>query len=171
MEEAVCYACAQPAIGTCRGCGRPICQEHLVPYPEDLVPLFGPDACQRCVERAIEEVERGRRQRERKRSQDVIYRTCEICNRVFEQVLPSCSVCNRRVCYDHRVRYRRRFFFGNRRDPVTGAWYWDYQVRCVDHRRHPWIARLTGWEIDHTPPEADDRAELWREEVTDTPSL
>ncbi|MCD6289211.1 MAG: hypothetical protein J7M34_01815 [Anaerolineae bacterium] len=143
-----CYICSAPAVTRCRTCGRPICREHLVPYPEELRATFGPDGCQHCVEWAIETISRGRQQRERKRAQDVVYRTCAVCHRVFDQVLPACSVCGRRVCSKHSTRYRRRFHFGNRKDPVTGAWYWEYDVRCIEHPRRLWWDRLWGWQID-----------------------
>ncbi len=143
-----CYLCTEQAVTRCRTCGRRVCSEHLVPYPDDLVEAFGPDGCQRCVDRAITEIERGRQQRERKRDRDAIYRTCAVCQQVFEQTLPACSVCGRRVCLDHSIRYRRRFRFGNRRDSTAGTWYWEYDVRCLEHRRHLWLDRLRGWQID-----------------------
>ncbi|HIQ05438.1 MAG TPA: hypothetical protein EYH31_07035 [Anaerolineae bacterium] len=118
-------------------------------FPEELVPALGERACAACVERFVAQVEKERQQRERKREHDRWCRTCAICAREFEQVLPQCNVCGRPVCPEHRIRYRKQFRFGAHKGQEA-AWYWDYDVRCRDHKRSPWLVRLQGWEIDPT---------------------
>jgi len=133
-------------------CRRPTCAAHLTAFPPELVSAFGPQACAACVEKSIAQMEKGRRQREHKRAGDAPYRTCAICGREFAQVLPACTVCGRHICREHRVRYRRPFRFGHPGD--KGAWYWDYDVRCPDHRRR--LPRLQGWQVDKTASEVED---------------
>lgn len=130
---------------------------HLAGFSAELAPTFGPRACAACVEKALAQMDKGRAQRERKRTGDLPYRTCDVCGQEFSQVLLACAVCGKRVCRGHRVRYRRRFRFGHQGD--KGAWYWDYDVRCLEHRRR--FPRLEGWEMDPTAPEQEDRGEPW----------
>lgn len=136
-------------------CRRPVCAVHLADFPPDLVLAFGPQACVPCVQKSVAQVEKERRQRERQRAEGAPYRTCAVCGREFSRALPACTVCGRHLCREHRVRYRRRFRFGHPGD--KGAWYWDYDVRCLEHRRR--LPRWQGWEVDATPSETEDQGE------------
>lgn len=139
-----CHLCSSLSAAVCPLCRRPVCAAHLADFPVELAPAFGPRACTICVERALAQIDKERAQRERKRTGDLPYRTCAVCGQEFPQVLAACAVCGRRICRGHSVRYRRRFRFGHRGD--KGAWYWDYDVRCLEHRRR--FPRLEGWEVD-----------------------
>jgi hypothetical protein len=110
-----------------------------------LQPLFGAEACAECARFAAGDLARDEGQWARKRDRDRFYRTCALCEREAEQVLPRCGRCGRHLCPEHAVRYRRRFRFGAR-DGAEAAWYWDTEVRCPDHQLNPWLARLKGWE-------------------------
>jgi len=146
VERSGCHLCQSPAAEVCRLCQRPVCAAHLADFPAELAPVFGLRACAVCVERTLAQIEKERAQRERKRAGDLPYRTCAVCGQEFPQVLVACSVCGRYICQQHGMRYRRRFRFGHRGD--KGAWYWDHDVRCLEHRRR--FPRLEGWEVDST---------------------
>ena len=141
----VCYVCGAPASDECRQCRRPACDEHQVPLAKELQSLFGPDACPECARLTADDLARDEGQWARKRERDRTHRTCALCHREFEQVLPQCSHCDRHLCPEHSTRYRKRFRFGAR-DGVEAAWYWDHEARCPDHRMNPLLARLRGWE-------------------------
>ena len=139
-----CYICGKPATSTCPLCGRPICDDHRKDFPPDLQPAFGPFACDNCYNEAMNLLEKDRERLTKLKKHPVEDRTCAICGRVFKTVLPRCSVCDRPVCFEHRVRYRRKFYFGS--PGPERAWYWDRDVRCVDHKRR--FPKLQGWEVD-----------------------
>jgi hypothetical protein len=68
-----------------------------------------------------------------------------LCQREFEQALSQCSQCERHVCPEHSIRYRRRFRFGAKGN-AEEAWYWDYEVRCPEHKLNPLAVKLRDWE-------------------------
>ncbi len=145
-----CYICGAPATAHCPICGRPICDEHKVEFPPEYREAFGEYACTNCYAEAMDLIEKDLERQAKRKKQPVELRTCAICGRVFENVLPRCSVCGRPVCKEHRVRYRKKFYFGS--PGPERAWYWDRDVRCVDHKRSKLNLKLSGWEIDPDDP-------------------
>jgi hypothetical protein len=147
FEPGRCYLCGAPARGHCPQCHRPVCVADLVPLDKEMQPIFGPDACAQCARSAMHDLARGESQQARKRERDLPHRTCSLCGRETEQVLPHCARCGRHLCPEHAVRYRRRFRFGAR-DGAEAAWYWDYEVRCPAHQMSRFTAWLRRWERD-----------------------
>ena len=147
-----CYLCGAPASGQCPQCHRPVCDADRVLLDEEMQPLFGSDACTACARSATHDLARGESQWARKRDRDQAYRTCSLCGRESEQVLPHCTRCDRHLCPEHAVRYRKRFHFGTR-DKAKAAWYWDSEVRCPAHQMNRFVAWLQRWERDPTNQE------------------
>ncbi len=152
VEPGRCYLCGAPAIDHCPQCRRPVCDADRVLLDEELRPLFGSDACTECASSARHDLARDESQWARKRDRDQPHRTCGLCGRESQQVLPYCTRCGRHLCPEHTVRYRRRFRFGAR-DGAEAAWYWDYEVRCPDHPINRFAAWLRRWEGDPTDQE------------------
>jgi hypothetical protein len=109
--------------------------------------FFGPEACTECVRFTVEDLARDEGQWARKRALDLTQCTCAVCGGEFEQVLAPCSRCGRHLCAEHSVRYRRKFRFGARGD-AEEAWYWDHEVRCVEHRMVGFVAWIRGWKVE-----------------------
>lgn len=146
-----CHLCGESAGADCPQCHLPVCEEHREALEPELAALFGVWACQECTDRSRAELALDRQQWERKRTGDVVFRTCGVCGEEFSQVLAACSQCGKRLCHLHRTRYRRRFRFGQQPGEQTGGWYWDYEVRCQEHRLAPLLARLRGWQPEPAP--------------------
>jgi hypothetical protein len=145
FEAGRCYLCGSPATGECPQCHRPVCGDHTVRLSQELVPVFGAQACQACARFSAGDLARDEGQWDKKRSRDLPYRTCAVCGSESEQVLPRCSRCGRHLCPEHALRYRKQFSFGSRHGSEQ-AWYWDHEVRCPQHRLLPLIARLRSWQ-------------------------
>lgn len=152
VEPHRCYLCGAPASGHCPQCHRPICDSDRVLLDEEMQPLFGSDACTECARGTTHDLARDESQWARKRDRDQPHRTCSLCGRRSQQVLPHCTRCGRHLCAEHTIRYRRRFRFGNW-DGAEGAWYWDYEVRCPDHQMNRLAAWFRRWEADPTNQE------------------
>ena len=145
LQPGRCHFCDDLAVGECPQCYRPACATHLVDVAQDLQPAFGEQACASCARYSAEDLARDEGQWRHKRDHDQLHRTCSLCGLEFEQTLPQCSRCLRHLCPEHALRYRKRFSFGAKGEP-EGAWYWDHETRCPDHRLNPLIARLRGWQ-------------------------
>jgi hypothetical protein len=124
-----------------------VCDADRVRLEEEMQPLFGSDACAECARSTTHDLARGESQLARKRDRDQAYRTCGLCGRESQQVLPHCTRCGRHLCPEHEMRYRRRFRFGAR-DKAEAAWYWDYEVRCPDHQMNRFAAWFRHWDRD-----------------------
>jgi hypothetical protein len=153
-----CHICGKEATTTCPLCGRPICDEHKKEFPPELQDAFGPYACTACYDEVTGLIEKDRARQAKRKKQPVELRTCAICGKTFKTVLPRCSVCGRPVCHDHRMRYRKKFYSGS--PGPERAWYWDRDVRCLDHKRK--FPGLRGWEVD-----PDDEPEEEAKESSD----
>lgn len=152
-----CHICGQPGSARCPQCRLAVCETHQELLEPELAAIFGAWACVDCAARGREELAFDRRQWQRKRRGDIDFRTCAVCGQEFSQVLLACSQCGKRLCRVHRTRYRKRFRFGQQPGAQTGGWYWDYDVRCPDHRLSAWAARLKGWALDPTNAANEDR--------------
>ncbi|NPA91038.1 MAG: hypothetical protein GXO55_06280 [Chloroflexi bacterium] len=149
-NEHTCWICGAPAVTTCRQCGQPVCQAHLKPIPDAYVDLFGPDGCEVCVTRTLEALDLSPTVARPVVEPPPEERTCAYDGKVFPTVLPTCEVCGRRVCHEHRYRYRRKVYVGS--EDFKSTYYWEYKIRCWEH---PWRwHRLKGWEQD--PDDVDD---------------
>ncbi len=149
-EEERCWICGAPAVKRCPQCGQPVCEAHLKPIPEEYAEIFGPEGCEVCVTRTLELLELTPRFEPPVVEAPEEERTCAYDGRVFPVALPTCEVCGRHVCKDHRFVYRRRIYVGS--EDFKSAYYWEYKVRCWEH---PWRwYKLKGWE--RAPDEGDE---------------
>jgi len=139
-----CWICGAPAVKLCNQCGQPVCAEHLKPIPPEYVDIFGEDGCEVCVTRTLEALSKSPATKKPVVEVDVTERTCAYDGELFDVALPTCEVCGRHVCHQHRYRYRRKLYVGS--EDFHSAYFWEFKIRCWEH---PWrLHKLKGWELD-----------------------